>query len=201
MRAYDWRRSRFGRFLRHLPRPKQLKGTWVHRCCGDALLDPVLWHPGERQIAAGFSIGAFFSMIPIPMQMLPASVLAAFTRSNIPAAILGCWVSNPITVPFFLYLQYVLGCLVLGMDAKIDFSSGYNMMEVFRQVPGAILCGAVLMGVVNVVIAYPCAFFTWRWLTRKVAASAEKRRKKHMCSRAVGDEPSKNSELGTKSSE
>ncbi|MFV0338582.1 MAG: DUF2062 domain-containing protein [Chthoniobacterales bacterium] len=182
MRTYDWRRSWLGRYLRHIPRPKQLKGTWVHRCCGDSLLDPVLWHPGARQVAAGFSIGAFFSMIPIPMQMLPASLLAAFTRSNIPAAIVGCWVSNPITMPFFLYWQYVLGCWVLDLEAKFGFSSFSSVkaaLEMLKQVPIAILCGSMFMGVFSAVVAYPLSLFVWRWLSRVVAESAQRRREKH----------------------
>jgi len=183
----DWRRSRLGNYLRHIPRPKHLKGTWLHRKLGDGLLDPALWRPDDRGVAAGFALGAFFSMLPIPLQMLPASVLAWLTRSNIPAAIVGCWISNPITAAFFFFLQYQIGRLLLGMGAAPDSDVKLGMMELLKQAPMAVLLGSVIMGMVMAAIGYPSSFYVWRKIRGAVQRSAERRRKPRVVRSVDGD--------------
>jgi uncharacterized protein (DUF2062 family) len=177
MEPHEWRRSRLGRYLRHIPRPKHLKGTWLHRRLGDQVLDPMLWKPTDHSVAAGFSVGGFFSMMPIPMQMLPAAVLAWFTRCNIPAALVGCWISNPVTAPFLVYLQYQLGRVLLGLGTAPDAEASRSIVELLKTAPLAVLLGAMIMGVVTALVAYPSSYFIWRKIRHAIRTSAESRRR------------------------
>lgn len=85
-----------------------------HRAWWQSLTRPVgnrtLWIPCRDTVASGLAIGFFFSMMtPLPFQMVPAILLAIRTRSNVPFAVAGCWVSNPFTTPPLLWGQFLLG--------------------------------------------------------------------------------------------
>ena len=83
MRPNQWRRTKIGKYLRHLPRAKHIRGTWLHRILGDKLFSPELWHPTRERFAAGMAIGAFFALVPLPVQMLGAAFFAFISRVNI----------------------------------------------------------------------------------------------------------------------
>lgn len=132
------------------------------------MFDPALWHPEKRKIAGGFALGAFFSMIPIPLQSLPALILAYFTRVNLPAALVGVWISNPLTTAPILYLQYRLGHWMLSGSGEKIPAAEFNFMDLLKEAPLAILTGAMGTAVISALVAYPLALLVWdllhRWL-------------------------------------
>lgn len=68
-----------------------------------ALFERHLWMPCRDTVATGMMIGMFFMLIPVPMQMLFAGVVAMRFKANVPVAMATCWLSNPLTnVPLFL---------------------------------------------------------------------------------------------------
>ena len=69
------------------------------------------------EIARGFALGIFIGMTPtFGLQMVIALVLAMLLRMNRPAAIIGVWVTNPITAPLIYASEYETGRLLLGME-------------------------------------------------------------------------------------
>lgn len=175
MKPRDWRRTRLGEYLRHIPRPKHLRGSWLHRRLGDNLFHPDLWQPDRRKVAAGFSLGAFFSMIPMPLQMLPTLVLGYFTRVNLPTALVGVWISNPITTPPILYAQYKIGHWLIYRSAGSEMGADFNWLTLLKEAPFAILLGAMVTGVIAAIVAYPVALFVWDLLHRLVQRSKMRR--------------------------
>lgn len=167
MRPIDWRRTWIGRYLRHLPRPKHLRGSWLHRRLGDGLLNHELWHPEPSRVAAGFSVGAFFAIMPIPFQTVPAALLAFLTRSNVAASLCAVWITNPFTAPFFLYAQYRLGAWITHdpNPIKIDFHQAVDWNEFFTLAPKSFLVGSVALGMISAAVVYPIVFFLWKMLT------------------------------------
>lgn len=74
-----------------------------------ALFERRLWMPCRDTVATGLAIGMFFAVMPLPLQMLFAGVVAMRMHSNVPLAMAACWLSNPLTnIPIFL-AQYWLG--------------------------------------------------------------------------------------------
>jgi uncharacterized protein (DUF2062 family) len=71
--------------------------------------DRALWVPCRDTVATGLTVGLFFSMMLMPFQMIPAAIMSVWLRANVPFALLGCWVSNPLTTPALLYIQFRLG--------------------------------------------------------------------------------------------
>lgn len=53
--------------------------------------------PCRDSVAIGLSAGLFFSMMPMPFQMVPAALIAARFRGNVPIAMGACWLTNPLT--------------------------------------------------------------------------------------------------------
>lgn len=173
MKPIQWRRSKIGRYLRHLPRAKHIRGTWIHRIFGDRLFANELWHPTGQKFALGMAIGAFFALMPLPIQMIAAALAAFFLRANIPAAIAGTWISNPFTFPFCVYFQYRLGCMLTGREPM-----HFNDPDLLASLSGAplpFLVGIIPAALLLAAATYPMTLVLWEWATKSVHAAREHR--------------------------
>lgn len=168
MKPLYWRRSRFGKYLRHMPRVKHIRGTWLHRRLGDRLFHSELWHPTRRRFAAGFAVGAFFALMPAPFQMLAAGIAAYITRVNIPAAIAATWISNPFTFPLCVYAQYRIGCLILGLGHTQVPT--HDIFELLKQAPVPFVVGVFPAAAILAVIVYPLTLLIWDFVTARIEA-------------------------------
>ena len=98
-RRYLWLVRRAYRALRH---PRLRHRDWW-QALTHALYERHLWMPCRDTVATGLTIGMFFALIPLPMQMLFAGVTAMRFTANVPVAMAACWISNLATnVPLFL---------------------------------------------------------------------------------------------------
>ena len=165
MKATHWRRSRLGKYLRHLPRAKHVRGTWLHRRLGDRLFHSELWHPTRRRFAGGMAVGAFFALMPAPFQMLAAGLIAYFTRVNVPAAIAATWISNPLTFPLCVYAQYRLGCLILGHGPSAVPT--HDIIELLKKAPLPFLVGVFPAAAILSLIIYPLTLLLWDLFTSR----------------------------------
>ncbi len=98
-------------------------------------------------------------MMLIPFQMIPASIMAMRARANVPFAIAGCWVTNPITTGPMLYIQFVLGH---WMREKLGIPMPNFLTDVHFTVPGvgslnaaSYILGMLTTGVLAALLAYP----------------------------------------------
>ena len=82
------------------------RGTWLHH--------PNLWHLNRHSVAGGFAIGLFAGLIPGPLQMLGAVLLAVPLKKNIPVALLTTFYTNPFTIVPLYVLAIAYGRLLLG---------------------------------------------------------------------------------------
>ena len=81
-------------------------GTWLHH--------PNLWHLNRRSVPGAVAIGLFCGLIPGPLQMLGALLLAVALKKNIPVALLFTLYTNPLTIVPLYLLAYGYGQLLLG---------------------------------------------------------------------------------------
>ena len=89
-----------------------------------------------HSIATGASIGMFVSMLPLyGFQMIVAAAVAAVSRVNKIAAIIPVWITNPLTIPIILYLQYNLGKLVV---AARDVPRAWDKIKGVGEAAGSI---------------------------------------------------------------
>lgn len=172
------------KFLRkYLPDPAQLREHKHLKVFGERLADPNLWHLNRRSIANGMFIGLFCALLPMPFQMLPAGMLAIAFRANLPISIALVWLTNPLTAVPVWYGTYVLGSMLLGMDAQWtmkddSFEAVWEaMLANFGQLYIPMLVGSLVMGLVLATIGWTSTHYIWRAHIRHLwRVRAEKRR-------------------------
>jgi len=104
-------RKYFRRFLPDGDTVRQHKylawlGRWLHH--------PNLWHLNRDSVAGGFAIGLFAGLVPGPLQMLTAGLLAVPLKKNLPVALATTLYTNPLTIAPLYVLAYEYGRLLLG---------------------------------------------------------------------------------------
>ena len=87
-------------------------GGFLHR-------HPNLWHLNRRSVSGGVAVGMLCGLIPGPLQMLGAALIAIPLGVNLPVALITTLYTNPLTiVPLYLF-AYWLGSLVTGDGGKM----------------------------------------------------------------------------------
>jgi len=105
-----------------------------------------------EEIAKGVALGIFIGMTPtFGFQMAIALFFAFLLRENRLAAILGVWVTNPVTAPFIYAIEYEIGRILLGIErAKLPTSftwEGYATLGwdiMFPLWVGGLVAGVIL---------------------------------------------------------
>jgi uncharacterized protein len=87
-------------------------GMWLHH--------PNLWHLNRRSVAGGVAAGMFGGLVPGPLQMITAGILAVLFRVNLPVAMFTTLYTNPFTIVPLYWLAYQLGALVTGRGHAVS---------------------------------------------------------------------------------
>lgn len=85
-------------------------GTWLHH--------PNLWHLNRDSVAGGFAIGLAAGLVPGPLQMLTAALLAVWLKKNLPVALATTLYTNPFTIAPLYLLAFGYGRLLLGANHR-----------------------------------------------------------------------------------
>ena len=76
---------------------------------------PNLWALNRDSVAGGVAIGLFSGLVPGPLQMLTALLLAVPLKKNLPVALVVTFYTNPFTIGPLYLLAYGYGRLLLGV--------------------------------------------------------------------------------------
>ncbi|AIL12724.1 hypothetical protein IM40_03000 [Candidatus Paracaedimonas acanthamoebae] len=68
----------------------------------------------RHNVAGGVAIGLFVNFLPIPLQILWASLLCVYFKTNLPVAVALTWINNPFTFIPINYFLYKVGLFVLN---------------------------------------------------------------------------------------
>jgi hypothetical protein len=115
-------------------------------------------------VAMGMAVGVFVAVTPtIPFHMALAVALAFALKASKPAAVIGVWFSNPITIPPFYYGSYKLGMLMLGRNDGLD-PTVHSLQELLKQgvdITIAMIISGAVLGIVPAIASYYviCHFF------------------------------------------
>jgi uncharacterized protein (DUF2062 family) len=123
------------------------------------------------EIARGMALGIFIGMTPtFGFQMAIAIFFAYLLRENRLAAVLGVWITNPVTAPFIYAAEYEAGRLILGLE-HVSLPTEFTW-KAYTHLGWDILLplwvGGVLSGVICGFIAYVITLWlipiikTWR---------------------------------------
>ena len=110
-----------------------------------------------ERIARGMALGLFIGMSPtFGVQMGLAFVAAVILSENKLAAIIGVWITNPLTAPFIYGLEYETGRVLLGMPhPAMHIQFNYHFLQLFGwQVILPLSLGSLIFGIAAAVIGY-----------------------------------------------
>jgi uncharacterized protein (DUF2062 family) len=205
------------RMYRALRHPRLRHRDWW-QALTHSLFERRLWMPCRDTVATGLAIGLFFAVMPLPLQMIFAGVVAMRLRSNVPIAMAACWLSNPVTnVPIWAF-QLWLGqwlCGLLGVQPPsmpwLKNAIAWLQQKDWFEVPipkfiveanlSSFLVGAILSGILLAVLAFALAHVFALWMPHhlpsrrhhpvKVSAFMRKIRAQREARRQSRNEPRK----------
>jgi uncharacterized protein (DUF2062 family) len=152
---------------RRLSDKERLRRSFLYRLFGRHILSGDLWHLDARSLAGGVSMGVFIAFTPtIPFHMVLACLGALFFRVNLPAALLACWVSNPLTaVPMYVMGWRIGRSVVQAMPFIEHYLAAYGDGR-----HGMIVTSSFYLWTGSLLLATPAALVTnlllrWAWRT------------------------------------
>jgi len=110
-----------------------------------------------NDIAKGMALGLFIGMTPtFGIQMVIVLALAVLLKQNKIAALLGVWVTNPVTAPVIYGLEYEIGRVLLHlprphMQLQFNYES---LVTLGWQVVIPLCLGSLIFGLVIAAIGY-----------------------------------------------
>lgn len=141
------------------------------------------------EIAKGIALGVFIGMTPtFGIQMFIALLLAFLLRENKIAALVGVWITNPVTAPVIYTLEYEIGRLLLGLERSgipRELSSE-ALIGLGWDVLWPICVGSVIFGTLCSSLTYALTLRlipivkTWRiprWPRRRLSRHLHKKRR------------------------
>ena len=149
---------------RFLPQPHFIREHKSLRLLALVLHDPNLFHLNRRSVSLAAFVSVFVGLQPVPMHMLIAAVAAVWLRCNITLAVIGVWVSNPLTLPAIVYAEYALGARLMGIPAG---SGGFEMSVAWLEhslhdIWEPLFLGSILGGLVLGTLAWAATRLLWR---------------------------------------
>lgn len=151
-------------FKKFFPHPDKIRQIDQMKWLGNFLHDPNLWHLNRYSVSGAFAVGLFIMYIPIPLQMLPAALLAIAFRVNMPIAVSLVWITNPLTIAPMYYLAYKIGALILGTSLQpfgFELSLDWLFLELgHRWRP--FLLGCFILGAISGLTGFISVRLLWR---------------------------------------
>lgn len=154
-------------------------------------------------VASGLAVGFFMACTPLfGLHIFLALIVAWFARANLGAAAIGTAFSNPITIPFIMGIDYVIGNYVLtyfGIVAHMPLDTEVtlnNFLDVWKDLSFSdawqpifrpLSVGALVTGVFFAVLAYTGAYWaTARYQRRRRERIAQKSKLKFLTGKISG---------------
>ncbi len=163
---------------KYMPNPKVVRKHKFIKLFGSLLHDANLWHLNRRSVSGAFAVGLFAAFIPVPAQMLLAAAIAIVVRVNLPIAVGLVWITNPVTIPFILFLAFKIGNLFTGSpvtptELEFTFESLQNGLG---DVWVPVLIGCIILAIGCAITGYLLIHLVWR--IKVIQAWNERRAKK-----------------------
>jgi hypothetical protein len=118
-------------FRKYLPDAEAVRSYRLVALFGRWLQHPNLWRLNRRSVPGAFAIGLFAGLIPGPLQMLAALLIAVPLKKNIAVALATTFYTNPLTIVPLYLIAYQFGALLLGRGGA-DRRSGDRLVGLVR---------------------------------------------------------------------
>jgi len=145
------------RLFKTLTRQRQRwKQRWFMRPFRLLLEHPAYWTLNRRSVTRAFALGLFISFVPLPIHIIVATALAIALRLNIPAAVAGTFLANPLTLVPMYISAYWVGCHVLGVGFhNIAFELSWAWLTTaLIPIWKPFLLGCLILGITSAIAGY-----------------------------------------------
>jgi uncharacterized protein (DUF2062 family) len=159
-------------FRKYLPSHDKVRANRFISRFGSFLHHPMLWCLNRRSVAGGVAVGLFSGLVPGPLQMLTAALLAIPLKVNLPIALATTLYTNPFTIGPLYFLAYEIGQLVIPGKAapnpapSMDWGRLGDWMESFvhwlLSMGKPLALGLVVLAVGLAVLGYLAVHVAWR---------------------------------------
>lgn len=175
-------------FRKHLPDADSVRANRLVAMFGTLLSHPNLWHLNRDSVAGAVAIGLFSGLVPGPLQMLTALLLAIPLRRNLPVALLMTLYTNPFTIVPLYLLAFGYGSLLLGLNHAppahepfvmdwADWVGSFHALVDWAAALGKpLLVGLVALALTLAALGYAAVQLGWRIYVR-LAWRARRRRR------------------------
>lgn len=180
----SWRSKTLGRDLirKYMPSRDEMAKNKYLAPIAHRFLSPELWRFTRRSVPRGVALGLFSAFIIPVGQIFLAAFLALPARANVPLASLVTFITNPFTLPFWLWVANRLGALMLNLDQAVG---GVATQELQRgwlswwvdlfEVAGATAFGFLVLALVSAALGYLISGPVWRIMVTRRRAKRLKR--------------------------
>lgn len=130
----------------------------------------------RKMVSRAILVGVFIALIPMPMQMLAVILISPFFRFNVPIGVSLVWITNPFTMPFIYYIEYMTGNFLLmqdgvsGMQMTLEWFTN-NIGDIFIPLYVGTFFYSVIFSVGGFYLA------NWLWITSVHREKKEKKEK------------------------
>ena len=147
------------------PSREQLEANPWLRTLAPYLAHPKVWHWSRRGVATGAAIGLFIGLLIPIAQILIAAAVAVVLRVNVPVAVAGTLLTNPLTVPPIYYAAYRLGAWATGVSIPAAFSLVDPMAywENLGMIGMPLIAGLGIMATFVSIASYLLISQVWIW--------------------------------------
>ncbi len=160
-------------FRKYLPSHESVRNHRYLARFGGFLQHPNLWHLNRHSVAGGVAVGMFSGLVPGPLQMLTAALLAVPLRVNLPVALVTTLYTNPFTIGPLYLVAYMIGRLILGRDGtafsdppEFEWTHLGASLELFLRwvlsMGAPLAVGLVILALGLAALGYACVQIAWR---------------------------------------
>lgn len=157
---------------RSLPERAVLAGHPLLRPVARHLLSPRLWHLQHEAVARAAAIGIFWAFA-MPLGQIPLAVAhCIWWRANIPVAVAATFLTNPLTLGFWLWLAWQAGSLFMDAPPLVMPGNGVGLLEWLWGVGKPVALGMGLFATGGALASYMAVklgwrfYVSWRWRQR-----------------------------------
>jgi len=160
-------------FRKYLPSHESVRNNRHIARFGGFLRHPNLWHLNRHSVAGGVAVGMFSGLVPGPLQMLAAALLAVPLRVNLPVALATTLYTNPFTIGPLYLLAYLIGRLIIGGDGaplspppEMEWSRLGASLDAFLgwvlSMGAPLAFGLLALALILAALGYACVQIGWR---------------------------------------
>lgn len=181
-------------FRKYLPDAEAVRSSRLVAAFGGWLAHPNLWHLNRDSVSGAVAIGLLSGLVPGPLQMLTALLLAIPLRRNIPVALIVTLYTNPFTIVPLYLVAFAYGRFLLQenhaaveivpfeMDWGNLLQSFHGMVDWSLQLGKPLAVGLVALALTLGVAGTLLTRLAWRLYA--VAAWRQRRRKRGRVTRS-----------------